>query len=1033
MSINQVKKNPFAKAQAHKTLSTSTNVNVDKKDATRENVKKQLLNALDVNADAKISNLQYTSEKLSVEIEENIFKQNGNVSQSKGYRDKIRKFELRIKGTRNAYIREILKKGLLSVNEFCALDDKTLNDESYFKKLIGNESGSNVNNNIVNDGKKPGSMKTHKTAKPPALTAFHIPKVMKEFNNDGVHNEIKEEDKKEFRNDNTNKENEIKEEQQHVQHVDNSSNNVNDITNVKDNGNNIFSNEGETITNTISDINTNTNVNTNSNTNEPIVMNDDIIDKQQQPLTPLTNIEQQPQQQQQPAIITTNNEDTISMPFNSTTSNITPSISHINEPLPLHSRNNKDIFSTIQPPNKTETEPFHKDNNDIITGPPSSMMMTLSTIQEPLSKSVVLHGENKTMSHSKSMTKFEELKQKLALRKKNPPQHSKPKPKPITKPETTTTNPNPPPQKISIDLFSTEPSFKQPHHNPFTDKEQTTSPQFIESPLPNNHTETKDKLSSSNKLDFITNPESTPRQKQQTIPIETTNTDYFNSRFENSYSIISSGGLKEKYKQLNEAKIALETELELKKKENETLLKEITLHKKTIEELRNNKSKSNEELLQLELLKLQQIIKNKNTEIERLSNDNIKLNNQIKSYNESYSSMMNNFTQFKEQAEKRFSAYQKEIELLRMKQLSQQNTQMNNVIEETTTVTPHDVQIEDDKQKSYGDRSDQDNGIPLITNTISNVMINQESYSNNNNMNGNNYEVENKLINTRVQKEKEVAFYEEDNNNNIKEDVFEDKNSNGNKQDEGNVGINMNMIIEKEECVIDNNVNNDDIYKENEIKEEYEQHNEEVKEQEQEDYYKEEEQNIFTTHNNNNENENDILQGGIISTTTNNNNNNMNLFNEDDVPQTTTSLETNIFGAATVTNTNTNDNDNNTNNLFDFNKETNEYDNNNNDEFNFNNQFSSNNEDSNVNNLFSTPTNQTFKVGSGNTKTTEVKTNAPVFSTMNTGMQFGNKTKKKENLFTDFENDEDDDIFKKDGDENIFETNTNTKTNSLFD
>jgi hypothetical protein len=52
---------------------------------------------------------------------------------------------------------------------------------------------------------------------------------------------------------------------------------------------------------------------------------------------------------------------------------------------------------------------------------------------------------------------------------------------------------------------------------------------------------------------------------------------------------------------------------------------------------------------------------------------------------------------------------------------------------------------------------------------------------------------------------------------------------------------------------------------------------------------------------------------------------------------------------------------------------------------------------------------------------------------MNKGMQFGNRSKKKENLFTDFENDEDDDIFKKDGDENIFETNSNTKTNSLFD
>ena len=42
--------------------------------------------------------------------------------------------------------------------------------------------------------------------------------------------------------------------------------------------------------------------------------------------------------------------------------------------------------------------------------------------------------------------------------------------------------------------------------------------------------------------------------------------------------------------------------------------------------------------------------------------------------------------------------------------------------------------------------------------------------------------------------------------------------------------------------------------------------------------------------------------------------------------------------------------------------------------------------------------------------------------------------KKKEFLFNEFENElDDDDIFKKDGNENIFESSSGTKTKSIFD
>ena len=122
--------NPFAKPVPKQNAEKSKQV--VKKDSTRENVKKQLINALEKNKDNTIKDLKFTSEQIAIEIEEEVFKQNDESSKNRGYRDKIRKLEMRIKGMRNNHIRDILKKGLLSVNEFCNLDEKELNNENFF-------------------------------------------------------------------------------------------------------------------------------------------------------------------------------------------------------------------------------------------------------------------------------------------------------------------------------------------------------------------------------------------------------------------------------------------------------------------------------------------------------------------------------------------------------------------------------------------------------------------------------------------------------------------------------------------------------------------------------------------------------------------------------------------------------------------------------------------------------------------------------------------------------------------------------------
>lgn len=167
--------NPFGKAPQKK----STAKPVAKTDSTRENVKRQLMNALEKNKDNSLQGIKLTSEQIAIEIEEEVFKQNDNSAQKREYRDKIRNLEMRIKGIRNNFIREILKKGLISVSDFCNLNEKDLKDDNYFKKLEGdNQNSKDENTTIQKNNFGPPKMKnnTHRTVNPPKLKNF-LPKI----------------------------------------------------------------------------------------------------------------------------------------------------------------------------------------------------------------------------------------------------------------------------------------------------------------------------------------------------------------------------------------------------------------------------------------------------------------------------------------------------------------------------------------------------------------------------------------------------------------------------------------------------------------------------------------------------------------------------------------------------------------------------------------------------------------------------------------------------------------------------------------
>jgi hypothetical protein len=135
--------NPFEKKSNIK-IQGNDNQNLNKKDITRENVKKNLIVALD----KKNDNLfKFNSEKIALEIEEEIYQLNGNDSKNKSYREKIKKIESRIKGSKNRFIRDALKNGLIDVKSFCQIDDNNFHDDNYFKKLLGENIHEDDNKN----------------------------------------------------------------------------------------------------------------------------------------------------------------------------------------------------------------------------------------------------------------------------------------------------------------------------------------------------------------------------------------------------------------------------------------------------------------------------------------------------------------------------------------------------------------------------------------------------------------------------------------------------------------------------------------------------------------------------------------------------------------------------------------------------------------------------------------------------------------------------------------------------------------------
>jgi len=121
----------------------------------REQIKKQLLDSLEPSNDNNVKELKFKSDELSVSLENSIFEITGKNSKDKFYREKTKKIITRLKGTRNQNIRIILKMGIITVDQLCKLNDKQIDDDSYFNK-IASENNIGVKTSEINvKGKLP--------------------------------------------------------------------------------------------------------------------------------------------------------------------------------------------------------------------------------------------------------------------------------------------------------------------------------------------------------------------------------------------------------------------------------------------------------------------------------------------------------------------------------------------------------------------------------------------------------------------------------------------------------------------------------------------------------------------------------------------------------------------------------------------------------------------------------------------------------------------------------------------------------------
>lgn len=149
---------------------------------------------------------------------------------------------------------------------------------------------------------------------------------------------------------------------------------------------------------------------------------------------------------------------------------------------------------------------------------------------------------------------------------------------------------------------------------------------------------------------------------------------YTNTKNYTNTSILS---MRDKYKNFNETKVSLETQLELANKKCEVYEKELLSLRKTVNDLKLQLSRANEESYKLEIARLKQSLLSRESEMLNLTKENSTLKGQVKKYEQNIEGILEENKKFRAETEKRFTQLNKEIENLNSKKCEHSSNNYN--------------------------------------------------------------------------------------------------------------------------------------------------------------------------------------------------------------------------------------------------------------------------------------------------------------------------------------------------------------------
>lgn len=688
--------------------------------------------------DENIQNIKFTNEQLVNQIENGIFEETGKNSKDRSYREKARKIVTRMKGNRNSNVRNLLKTGNITVNEFCKLSDKQLDDDKFFDKFC-------------NNGENQPSTEVKKTYKPPVLkkvpqivdinlsssrdiTEYYNSTNQNEGGDEGIETIEKINEIKNNIEEGTMKLNEVGDnnpsmatnsyreqfDQNTTPQVENEINFTKEAESKKVNPISLYPVSEQTRSvNTPKDEKV-SEINPSVKQNDKLAQLKNMIGRNKQKAelnkSQLTlnesyyKEEQQSQQQNFPKTQTALSNESVlkeEKKESKTIINNDKQNEKINSNLPKESStsHSQQVDNANYKDHSTNNQ--HSKEKDIDLGELNKTHANHNLTSKPYTVPTINNDVSETQS-----VKDESIKTTKSI---------------------SLTNSQVPPNK----------SHQKIVYNPFeNDSERELNIKSIPSNMNVNMfcgqpMDTIDK--ESNFGIKINSGQTSPKPEIETR----SNYTYTNTRRThgdmNSSSKDHSFVIRERMRNLSETKIALETHLELANKKCEVYEKELFSLRTTVNDLKIQLSRTNEEAFKLEISRLKQSLTAKEKENEMLSKENSNLKSQIKKYEENVENIIEENKKFRIETEKRFAQYNQEIQsIITVRNSTASNMSYKENIKEEKNEKEFINILQDNKKDNYNNSTFKSRPQSILqNNNIGNNYINADDMNEGNNYNYN--------------------------------------------------------------------------------------------------------------------------------------------------------------------------------------------------------------------------------------------------------------------------------------------------------